>query len=297
MTLIAACATALAGCGGGDPAPTGGDTGKLSVATTVAPITSIVAQVGGDRVAITAIVPSNSTRSRSLRASTPTTSLPKSGGKPNPHLWTHPRYALKYAEIVRDDLSRCVLGVASYFQSNYARVESKVAGFDRAMRASFGTIPRAGRKLLTYHDAYAYLARAARDRRQHAAGARDRHPPARAADRLRTAGREDRLELPGDRCAVRAHGAGQRSQAAVAGLRQRAAVGEILARLDIEHLRDRHIRELSGDQQQRVFIARAMLGEPELLLMDEPTSGVDIRLRHEILHLLDDLNARGLASC
>jgi ABC-type Mn2+/Zn2+ transport system ATPase subunit len=76
---------------------------------------------------------------------------------------------------------------------------------------------------------------------------------------------------------------------------ERAAVGEILARLDIEHLRDRHIRELSGGQQQRVFIARAMLGEPELLLMDEPTAGVDVRLRHEILHLLDDLNARGLA--
>jgi ABC-type Mn2+/Zn2+ transport system ATPase subunit len=76
---------------------------------------------------------------------------------------------------------------------------------------------------------------------------------------------------------------------------ERAAVGEILARLDIEHLRDRHIRELSGGQQQRVFVARAMLGEPELLLMDEPTSGVDVRLRHEILHLLHDLNARGLA--
>jgi ABC-type Mn2+/Zn2+ transport system ATPase subunit len=76
---------------------------------------------------------------------------------------------------------------------------------------------------------------------------------------------------------------------------ERAAVGEILARLDIDHLRDRHIRELSGGQQQRVFIARAMLGEPELLLMDEPTAGVDARLRHEILHLLDDLHERGLA--
>ena len=76
---------------------------------------------------------------------------------------------------------------------------------------------------------------------------------------------------------------------------EHAKVGELLARLDIEHLRSRHIRELSGGQQQRVFLARAMLGEPELLLMDEPTSGVDVRLRHEILHLLDDLNARGLA--
>ena len=76
---------------------------------------------------------------------------------------------------------------------------------------------------------------------------------------------------------------------------ERAQVAEVLGRLDIGELADRHIRELSGGQQQRVFIARALLGEPELLLMDEPTSGVDVRLRHEIMHLLDDLNSRGLA--
>ncbi|HVF76818.1 MAG TPA: metal ABC transporter ATP-binding protein [Solirubrobacteraceae bacterium] len=76
---------------------------------------------------------------------------------------------------------------------------------------------------------------------------------------------------------------------------ERAQVAEVLGQLDIGDLADRHIRELSGGQQQRVFIARALLGEPELLLMDEPTSGVDVRLRHEIMHLLDDLNSRGLA--
>ena len=76
---------------------------------------------------------------------------------------------------------------------------------------------------------------------------------------------------------------------------ERAEVAAVLERLDIGVFAGRHIRELSGGQQQRVFIARALLGEPELLLMDEPTSGVDVRLRHEILHLLDDLNARGLA--
>lgn len=71
-------------------------------------------------------------------------------------------------------------------------------------------------------------------------------------------------------------------------------VVSILERLGLAELVGRHIRRLSGGQQQRVFIARALLGQPDLLLMDEPTSGVDVRTRHEILHLLNDLHADGL---
>jgi ABC-type Mn2+/Zn2+ transport system ATPase subunit len=80
-----------------------------------------------------------------------------------------------------------------------------------------------------------------------------------------------------------------------AGRAERAEVETMLERLGLAQLGARHIRELSGGQQQRVFIARALMRRPELLLMDEPTSGVDVRLRHEVLHLLDDLNAAGLA--
>ena len=76
---------------------------------------------------------------------------------------------------------------------------------------------------------------------------------------------------------------------------EKAEVTEVLDRLGIAGLRDRHIRELSGGQQQRMFIARALLRRPQLLLMDEPTSGVDVATRHEVLHLLDELNTQGLA--
>lgn len=74
----------------------------------------------------------------------------------------------------------------------------------------------------------------------------------------------------------------------------RHVADRILERLGIGGLGERQIRELSGGQQQRVFLARAMIGDPILLLLDEPTSGVDLKTRDEVLHLLADLNAAGM---
>jgi ABC-type Zn uptake system ZnuABC Zn-binding protein ZnuA len=83
-------------------------------------------------------------------------SFPKEEGKPNPHLWTDPTLARRYAEIVKDDMSERDPDNAPYYAANYAKFSDLVDDLDAAMRESFETIPQ--RELLTYHDAYAYFA-------------------------------------------------------------------------------------------------------------------------------------------
>ena len=79
------------------------------------------------------------------------------------------------------------------------------------------------------------------------------------------------------------------------GKKERRRVEEMLERLEIADLRDRCFRELSGGQQQRVLLARALCAEGKLLLLDEPTAGLDPRAMQTLYEVIAKLNHEGTA--
>lgn len=74
------------------------------------------------------------------------------------------------------------------------------------------------------------------------------------------------------------------------GRRDHAVVDEALARVGVAELGPRLFRDISGGQQQRVLLARALASEPELLVLDEPTNGMDLASEHALVELLVNLN-------
>jgi zinc/manganese transport system ATP-binding protein/zinc transport system ATP-binding protein len=79
------------------------------------------------------------------------------------------------------------------------------------------------------------------------------------------------------------------------GAEAKRKLDNIMERLNLTGLSKRHIRELSGGQQQAVFIGRALVGDPELILLDEPASGLDISSRDDVIHFLHEINHQGVA--
>lgn len=73
----------------------------------------------------------------------------------------------------------------------------------------------------------------------------------------------------------------------------RLRADELLEQFGLTEHCEKPFRELSGGLKRRVMLARAMIHDPELIILDEPTSGVDVELRHELWRYMDELNARG----
>jgi len=73
----------------------------------------------------------------------------------------------------------------------------------------------------------------------------------------------------------------------------RQAVDGALARVNMVELRHRQIGELSGGQKKRVFLARALAQDAQVILLDEPFTGVDVKTEEQIIALLRDLRAEG----
>ena len=73
----------------------------------------------------------------------------------------------------------------------------------------------------------------------------------------------------------------------------RERADEVLKQVGIYDKRDTRFDWLSGGMKRRFLIARALVTDPNLLILDEPTAGVDVQLRHDLWELITDLNANG----
>jgi ABC-2 type transport system ATP-binding protein len=74
---------------------------------------------------------------------------------------------------------------------------------------------------------------------------------------------------------------------------RRVRVDMLLEKFDLTSHAKKSFRELSGGLKRRVMLARAMINDPALLILDEPTAGVDVELRRELWRYLQELNAEG----
>ncbi len=78
------------------------------------------------------------------------------------------------------------------------------------------------------------------------------------------------------------------------GSEDKKKLDDVLGKVGLSGYENRRVGRLSGGQQQRVFIARALISDPELLLMDEPTVGVDAQSVKQIMDIITSLNKQGI---
>lgn len=76
------------------------------------------------------------------------------------------------------------------------------------------------------------------------------------------------------------------------GTQEREKAMRLMEMMRVAHLADRPLGQLSGGERQKVSLARAILQEPDILLMDEPTANLDIAVQKEVLNLIDEIQNR-----
>jgi ABC-2 type transport system ATP-binding protein len=74
---------------------------------------------------------------------------------------------------------------------------------------------------------------------------------------------------------------------------RKARIAMLMERFGLAPHADKEFRQLSGGLKRRLVLARAIVHDPDLLILDEPTAGVDVELRHELWSFLEELNAAG----
>ena len=200
--------TAGSSAGPGQGASGDGEPDQLKVIATVAPITSLTENIGGDRISLEGVVPEGTNShtyeptpsvaqtlaqadlfvANGLFLEEPTIALaeanlkeeaviltladqaiskedwvfdfsfPESGGHPNPHLWTAPLMAKKYAQLIHEQLVALDPENQGYYDSNLEKLEARLDELDRKIEEVVATIPAENRKLLTYHDSFPIFA-------------------------------------------------------------------------------------------------------------------------------------------
>ncbi|MSR76327.1 MAG: ABC transporter ATP-binding protein, partial [Candidatus Ryanbacteria bacterium] len=74
---------------------------------------------------------------------------------------------------------------------------------------------------------------------------------------------------------------------------RKKSVNDVLERFELGEHSKKSFQALSGGLKRRVMLARAMVHDPDLLILDEPTAGVDVEMRHDLWRYLQDLNKAG----
>ncbi|MEP7155843.1 MAG: ABC transporter ATP-binding protein [Betaproteobacteria bacterium] len=77
------------------------------------------------------------------------------------------------------------------------------------------------------------------------------------------------------------------------GAKLDAWIDELLAKLSLTDKADNNMRQLSGGMKRRVLVAQALVHRPPVIVLDEPTAGVDVELRQTLWHFIRELNTQG----